>query len=126
MSTCVYRLCSSSVVSFLDMGAKSQRYGDDQSVPERQHEHVIPAKRYVFQKAAHPAHRLSLGGRSVNGTDRHRMSGCPSGMASTGSRIGGVAEQGGELIRGLLDLPSRALQPSAETELGRRDVERSD
>src|SRR5918995_3954404 len=67
-------------------------------------------------------HRLSLIERSANCTERHSISGHSSCIA----RTGGPAEQGGELIRGLLDLPSCALQPSTETEFGRRDVERGD
>src|SRR5918992_2604844 len=65
-------------------------------------------------------HRLSLIERCAYCTERHSISGHSGGIA----RTGGPAEQGGELIRGLLDLPSRALKPPTETELGRRDVER--
>src|SRR5215213_7313867 len=38
-----------------------QRYGNDYSVTDGQLEHVVPAKGYVVEKAAHPAHRLSTG-----------------------------------------------------------------
>src|SRR5829696_6209736 len=39
----------------------NQRNGDDYGVPDGQLEHVVPAKGYVVEKAAHPAHRLSAG-----------------------------------------------------------------
>src|SRR5215212_5596932 len=47
-------------------------------------------------------------------------------IAGAPQGVGGPAEQGREIVRSPLDLPSRALQPPAKTEPGRRDVERRD
>src|SRR5829696_2237213 len=97
-----------------------QRYGDDNSVADGQFNHVVPVEGKVFEEATHLPSLLFV---SLPATADHAF---PRGIADTPQRIGGPAEQGGELIRRLLDLPSRALQPPAETELGRRHVERGD
>src|ERR671920_1995913 len=52
-----------------------QRYGNDYSVTDGQLEHVVPAKGYVVEKAAHPAHRLSTGRLTTTiPTTLHRLS----------------------------------------------------
>src|SRR5215217_4251612 len=95
-----------------------QRYGDDYGVADSQFGHVIPVEGKVFEEATHLSHLLFFALVVTADQAVHR------GIADTPQRVGGPAEQGREIVRGLLDLPSRALQPPAETELGSRDVER--
>src|SRR4028118_2432792 len=59
-------------------------------------------------------------------TERRRTSGCSGGIVDAVPGVGGPTEQGGELVRRPLDFLPRSLQPLAETELWRRDVERRD
>src|SRR5215208_3464558 len=99
---------------------EGQRYGDDNGVADGQFDHVVPVEGKVFEETAHLLHLLFLTVRAAVDLAVLR------GIADTPQRVGGPAEQGGELIRRLLDLASRVLQPSAKTELGRRDVERGD
>src|SRR5215211_2985528 len=95
-----------------------QRYGNDNSVADGKFDHVVPVEGKVFEEATHLSHLLFFALVVTADQAVHR------GIADTPQRVGGPAEQGREIVRGLLDLPSRALQPPAETELGSRDVER--
>src|SRR5215207_7513691 len=99
---------------------EGQRYGDDNGVADGQFDHVVPVEGKVFEEATHLSHLLFFALMAT--ADRA----VPRGVADIPQRVGGPAEQGGELIRGPLDLPSGTLQPPTEAELGCRDVESRD